>query len=171
MASPPTSARRAGRAARTGVIGTIVAAVAFFDGIVVGLPIALLAASLKPLAVFLVATIAVIFLAITCCRWVDSRWDEWFSSHTSRIESRLKRMRASRVMSHPVAWIQRGPDRWYALASALANPVLVVALARSIGGKPVGERRIVLGSVAYAIPYVGLWALVGLALADAISAA
>ncbi len=171
MASPPTSARRAGRPARTGAIGTIVAAVAFFDGIVLGLPIALLAASFKPLIVFIVATIAVIVLAIACCRWVDSRWEEWFSSNASRIEPRLERMRASRLMRHPVAWVQRGPDRWYALASALANPVLVVALARSIGGKPVGERRIVLGSVAYAIPYVALWSLVGLALADAIHAA
>jgi hypothetical protein len=171
MASPPTSARRAGRAARTGAIGAIVAAVAFFDGLVLGLPIALLAASLKPLVVFIVATIAVIFLTVACGRWVDRRWDEWFSGHANRIESRLERMRESRLMRHPVAWIQRGPDRWYALASALANPVLVVALARSIGGKPVGERRVLLGSVAYAIPYVALWSLVGLALADAIRAA
>ncbi len=171
MASPPTSTPRAGRAARTGAIGTIVAAVAFFDGIVLGLPIALLSASLKPLIVFIAATFGVIVLAIACCRWVDKRWDEWFSSHTSRIESRLERMRASRLMRRPVGWIQQGPDRSYALASALVNPVLVVALARSIGGKPVGERRIVLGSVAYAIPYVALWSLVGLALADAVRAA
>ncbi len=71
-------------------------------------------------------------------------------------------------MRHPVAWIQRGSDRWYALASALANPVLMVALARSIGGTPVGRRRIVLGSVAYAIPYVALWTVVGLVLSDTV---
>jgi hypothetical protein len=33
-----------------------------------------------------------------------------------------------------------------------------------------GERRILLGSVAYAIPYVALWSLVGLALGDAVRA-
>ena len=48
----------------------------------------------------------------------------------------------------------------------MANPILVAALARVIGGAPVGERRVVLGAVAYAIPYVAMWAIVGLALAD-----
>jgi hypothetical protein len=123
------------------------------------------------LPVFIAGAFAVSFLAVACCRWVNRRWDEWLAGHTNRVEARLERMRASRLLKHPVAWIQRGPDRWYALASALANPILVVALARSIGGKPVGDRRIVLGSVAYAISYVALWSLVGLALADAISAA
>jgi hypothetical protein len=34
----------------------------------------------------------------------------------------------------------------------VANPILVAALARFIGGTPVGKRRILLGAVAYAIP-------------------
>ena len=56
--------------------------------------------------------------------------------------------------------VRRGP--------AVVNPILVVALARSIGGQPIGERRIVLGSVAYAIPYVAMWSLVGVALGGAV---
>jgi hypothetical protein len=80
-------------------------------------------------------------------------------------------MRKSRLMQHPVAWIQRGSDRWYAFAAAIANPILVAALARLVGGKPVGERRILLGSVAYAIPYVAMWTLVGLALGSTIRGA
>lgn len=80
-------------------------------------------------------------------------------------------MRKSRLLQHPVAWIQRGSDRWYALAAAVANPILVAALARVVGGKPVGERRILLGSVAYAIPYVALWTLVGLTLGSTIRSA
>ena len=47
-------------------------------------------------------------------------------------------MRASRLMRHPVTWIQRGSDGWYALAAALANPILMAAFARPVGGKPVG---------------------------------
>ena len=62
-------------------------------------------------------------------------------------------------MQHPVAWIQRGSDRWYAFAAAVANPILIGALARFIGGKPIGERRILLGAVAYALPYVAMWTL------------
>ena len=149
----------------------VVAAFAFFDGVFLGAPIALLAASLDPLLVFLVATVTVAVLSVACCRWVDRRWDDWFSGHTNRIETRLERMRASRLMAHPVEWIRRGTDRRYALASALVNPILVVALARSLGDGRVGERRILLGSVAYAIPYVALWSLVGLALGDAVRAA
>jgi len=70
-----------------------------------------------------------------------------------------------------VAWIQRSSDGWYALAAALANPILVAAFAHSIGGKPIGQRRILLGSVAYAVPYVAIWSLVGFALGDAVRAA
>ena len=64
-------------------------------------------------------------------------------------------------MRHPVASIQRGSDRWYALAAAVANPILIAALARLVGGRPIGHRRIVVGAVAYAIPYVAMWSLVG----------
>jgi hypothetical protein len=158
----------ASRSARSGAVGTAVAAFAFFDGIFIGLPIAVLAASFRPSLVYLVATTAVVFLVIGCCSWIDRRWDEWFSGNGSRIETKLGSMRASRLMSHPVAWIQDGSDRSYACAAAVANPILVAALARFVGGKPIGERRILLGSVAYAIPYVAMWSIVGLVFAGTV---
>ncbi len=161
MATGPSSTQRVGGAARTGVVGTIVAAFAFFDGVFLGAPIAVLAASLRPLLVFIAAAIAVSLLSIACCRWVDRRWDDWFSGNGKRIEKRLETMRASRLMQRPVAWIQHGSDRQYAIAAAVVNPILVVALARSVVGKPIGERRILLGSIAYAVPYVAMWSLVG----------
>jgi hypothetical protein len=130
-----------------------------------------LAASFRPLVVYVVATTAATLLIIACCRWVEGRWEDWFSGNGSRIGKRLEAMRASRLMRHPVGWIERGSDRWYAVAAALANPILVLAIARSISGKPVGKRRILLGSVAYAIPYVAIWSLVGLALGETIRSA
>ena len=133
-----SSTERVGSAARTSVIGTVVGAFAFFDGVFLGAPIALLAASFRPALVYAVATVVVILLVIACCSWVDRRWDDWFSGHGTRIEKRLEAMRASRLMSHPVAWIQNGSDRWYAFAAAVANPILIAALARFIGGKPIG---------------------------------
>lgn len=171
MASSPGSARRFGRTARSGFIGAVVAAFAFFDGVFIGAPIALLAATFRPLLVYLVATAAVIALVIGCCSWVDRRWDEWFSGNGKRIEARLQAMRRSRLLRHPVAWIQRGSDRWYALAAAVANPILIAALARLVGGKPIGKRRILLGAVAYAIPYVAMWSIVGFALGETVRAA
>jgi hypothetical protein len=168
MESQPGSVHRVGSTARTGVVGTVVGAVAFFDGVCIGAPIALLAATLRPLLVYGVATGAVILLVIGCCAWIDRRWDDWFSGNGKRVEGRLEGMRRSRLMRHPVAWIERGSDRWYALAAAVANPILIGALARLVGGRPIGHRRIVLGAVAYAIPYCAMWTIVGLALGDAV---
>jgi len=70
----------------------------------------------------------------------------------------------------PVEWIHSGSDRRYALAAAVANPILVAAFARSLSGKPIGERRILLGAVAYAIPYVAIWSIVGFALGATVRA-
>ena len=159
------------RTARSGAAGTVVAAFAFFDGLFLGIPIALLAASFRPSLVYGVATVAVVFLVVGSCHWLDRSWDDWFSGNGTRIEGRLETMRASRLLAHPVAWLQRGSDRWYAFAAAVANPILVAALARVIGGKPVGERRVLLGAVAYAVPYVAIWSIVGLLLDEGIRAA
>jgi hypothetical protein len=161
MNPPPHSIHRAGGAARPAAIGTIVMAFAFFDGVFLGAPIALLTAAFRPVPVYCVAVIAVVLLVIACCRWVDRRWDDWFAGNGKRIENRLETMRASRLMRHPVAWIQRGSDRWYALAAALANPILVAGVARFLGGRRIGQRRIMLGAVAYAVPYVAMWSIVG----------
>jgi hypothetical protein len=171
MTSRSNAIERFVGAARTGVVGAIVAAFAFFDGVFIGAPIALLAATFRPPIVYAAATAAVVLLVIGCCGWLDRRWSVWFSGNGRRIEARLESMRASRLLKHPVNWIERGSDRWYALAAAVANPILVSALARFIGGKPVGRHRIVLGAVAYAIPYVAMWSIVGFAVGEAIRAA
>jgi len=159
-----SSSERVGSAARTSAIGTGVGAFAFFDGVFLGLPIAVLAALFRPVIVYPVAVLVVILLVIACCTWVDRHWEEWFSGHGKKIEKRLESMRASNLLRHPVAWIQSGSDRWYSFAAAVANPILIAGLARFIGGKPIGERRILLGAVAYAIPYVAMWTIVGYAL-------
>jgi hypothetical protein len=159
-----------GKAARTGIVGTVVAAVAFFDGVFIGAPIAVFAAAFSASIVYVVATAVVIGLVILCCRWLDRRWDDWFAGNGKRIENALERMRTSNLMRHPVAWIQSGSDRSYAFAAAVANPILVAGLARFIGGGRVGDRRIVLGAIAYAVPYVAMWSLVGFAVGQALRA-
>lgn len=170
MSSPVPSKHSAGAAARAGLGGTLVAAFAFFDGVFLGAPIALLATSFRPLAVYGGAVVAVIVIVAACSRWVDRHWELWFTGNGSRVETRLESMRESRLMRHPVAWIQRGSDRWYGLAAAVANPILVSAFARVVGGRPVGERRIMLGAVAYALPYVAMWTIVGLVVGGSLRA-
>jgi hypothetical protein len=162
MAAPPNSTDSVAGAARTGIAGMAVTAFAFFDGVFVGAPIAILAASFRPLPVYAGAFCAVCLLSIGCCRWLDGRWDQWLLGHGSKTQRRLERMRASRLLRRPVEWIESSSDRRYAVAAAIVNPILVVALVRSVGGA-IGERRILLGSIAYAIPYVAMWTLVGIA--------
>src|SRR6476659_2801863 len=152
MSSPLSSKQPAHSATRAGIGGTLAGAFAFFDGVFLGAPIALLAASFRPLVVYAAAVVAVILIVTACCRWVDRRWDVFFSGNGSRVEKRLETMRASRLMRHPVEWIERGSDRWYGLAAAVANPILVSAFAR-------------------ALPYVAMWTLVGLTVGGSLRAA
>ena len=158
-------------ATRSGIVGTLVVAVAFFDGVVIGAPVALLMAAVGSVLVFAAAATAVACLVIVCCAWLDRRWDDWLSGNGTRMETALEKMRTNRLMRRPLGWIGEGTDRRYALAAAVANPILVAALARFIAGEPVGERRVLLGAVAYAVPYVAMWSIVGFALGGAVRSA
>ena len=91
MSSRSGSAPRVGSTARAGVIGAIVAAFAVFDGVFLGMPIAVLAGSLQNLSVFVPAAVAVCCISIICSRWVNRRWDDWFSGNGKRIGKRMRR--------------------------------------------------------------------------------
>src|SRR5262249_62041104 len=101
MAGPRDSADRVTGAARTGAAGTFVAAFAFFDGVFIGGPIAIMAVSFRPLPVFVGASCAVSLLSIGCCPWLGRGWGEWVPGHGTQIEHRLRRRRGSRLMQHP----------------------------------------------------------------------
>src|SRR3954466_2999617 len=122
MSSSAPSEHGTGTAARTGVAGTLVAAFAFFHGVFLGAPIALFAASFRPLVVYAVAVVAIVFIVAACCREVDRRWDVFFSGGGSRVETRLETMRESRLMLPPVGWIERGSDRCSGLAATVPHP-------------------------------------------------
>jgi hypothetical protein len=75
MATSPTPTRDVTGAARTGLIGAVVIGVAFFDGVFLRAPIALLAAAFEPslLYVYVGATTWVVLLVVACCTWLDGR--------------------------------------------------------------------------------------------------
>lgn len=121
---------------RTGAIGALVAGYALFDVI----PIAVIVIGLtawfeRPSILFAITAAALIIINVACCRWLQRHWEGWIANDGQRIEAKLAKMRKSRVMRHPVAWITRGSDWWYALATAIVNPIVVVAAARTIGGQ------------------------------------
>jgi hypothetical protein len=129
-----------------------------------------LAAWINPLIVFAVAAGVLTFINFGCCRWVDGHWDGWMAGNGKRLDRKLEKWRSNRVMKHPVSWIERGADAWFGLAAALTDAITVVAAARIISGKPVGERRIVIAAVSYAIFCAGLFSLIGLAVGDTVRA-
>jgi uncharacterized membrane protein (Fun14 family) len=157
---------------RTGAVGTLIAGYALFDVI----PIAVIVVGLTawfehPLTLFVIIAVALIVINIACCRWLQRHWAAWIADKGSRVEAKLGKMRGSTVMKHPVSWITRGSDWWFALATAIVNPIIVVAAARTIGGQPISERRILIASVAYAVPMAAVFVLTGYALGEALGAA
>jgi uncharacterized membrane protein (Fun14 family) len=87
---------------RTGTIGALVAGYALFDVI----PIAVIVVGLTawfehPLMLFLITGVALIVINVASCRWLQRHWDSWIAGNGERIEAKLEKMRASRVMKHP----------------------------------------------------------------------
>jgi len=79
-------------------------------------------------------------LNVACCSWIERQWGGWIAGNAKRLEAKLHKMHKSRALRHPDDRIRRGSDAWYTLAAALANAIIVVALARFTGGQPVAER-------------------------------
>jgi hypothetical protein len=73
-------------------------------------------------------------------------------------------------MRHPVKWITDGSAFWYSIAAMLTNAITCVAIARVVGGEPIGGRRVRLAAVSFSIFEAGLFALIGWAMGDVIRA-
>ena len=158
-----SSASTVGKKVRTGAVGTLVAGYALFDVIPIAVVVIVLTAWFEhPPILFAITAVALVVINIACCRWLQRHWESWTTAGTgNRVEAKLEKMRQSRVMKHPVAWITRGSDWWFALATAIVNPIIVVAAARTIGGQPISERRILIASIAYAVPMAAIFTLTG----------
>jgi hypothetical protein len=151
-------------------MGTLVAAYGLFDTLLMGVPIVLLAAWLNPLVVFVVAAVGVTAADGLCCTWLDREWDSWFAGFGRRIEPRLERMRAARLLRLPVAWIERGSTRQFAVGAAVTNAIIATVIARLVTGAQVGPRRILVASLAYGVFFTGLYTFVGFLLGSAMRA-
>jgi hypothetical protein len=106
-----------------------------------------------------------------CCRWVERQWGAWIAANAKRMEATLAKRRTSRLMRHPVAWITRGSDAWFTRAAILMNPVIVIALARTIGGQSVGPRPVRSAAAGYSLVIAAVFQRSGSTPGDAIRAA
>ncbi len=110
----------------------------------------------------------VTMLNLAACNWVERQWDTWIVG--SKFEERLQKVRASKRARRPVEWIGRGSDVWFFLAAALLNAVEVVAPARLIGGKVIGQHRVFVASLGFAVFCAVIFSAIGFALGDVIRA-
>ena len=131
-----------------------------------GVTITVLAALFNALIVWIVAAVVLSMINIWACSWLDRQWDVWIAGSGKRLEKKLQKMRSGKMLKRPVEWVQRGSDFWFTLAAVVINAITVVALARFIGGTPVGHRRVVLAAVGYSIFFATLFSVIGLGLRD-----
>ena len=147
--------------------GALAVGYALVDAYLFGVPIAAIAIWGTALVAFVVGAVVWTLANIPACTWVDRHWAAFAAGSGQKVEAKLQKARSSSVMSHAVGWIERGSVFWFGLAAVLINAFWVVALARVLTGSPVGERRILVASAAYAIVWAGMFALIGYAAAAA----
>ena len=51
----------------------------FFDGLIIGIPVMVLAAWFRPLVVWGVASGVLVWVNAAACGWVDRKWDTWIA--------------------------------------------------------------------------------------------
>jgi hypothetical protein len=113
--------------------------------------------------------IVLLVVNLLCTRWLDREWDRWIAAGSGeKIEARLTKMRTGKVMRHPVRWITGGSILFVGLAALITNPVLVIVVARLVGGKPVPRGRITLASIAYAIGMSVLCCAIGFGIGEGV---
>ena len=139
------------------------------DGYVIGLPVAALAATWSPLVVFVAALAIVIPINLAACRWIEGAWSSWANgSSGARVERQLDKVRPTRFGRAATRWVSSDSDARFAAAAALTCAIVAVTLGRSVGGRPLGSRRLVLASVSYALFSVGLFTVAGAAAGTAV---
>lgn len=149
-----------------GVIGAAVAVYAFLDDLLLG-PILIAVAVWLPWYLTLgVAAGLLTFINIACCNWMQRRWDSWIHGPGAKLAARLEKRRRSRLLRHPLGWITRDSDVWLTIAAGLIGTVIVVAVARLAGSKPVGQRRVMYASVAYSVGFAATYTGVGVGIGD-----
>lgn len=148
------------------VIGTAVAAYAFFDDLLLG-PILVAGAVWFPWYLTLGPAAGLFtFINVACCSWVQQSWDSWIHGQGAKLEARLEKRRRSRLLRHPVGWITRDSDVWVTIAAGLIGTVIVVAVVRLLGGNPVGRRRVMFASLTYSVGFAATYTGVGVGIDD-----
>jgi hypothetical protein len=140
-----------------GAIGALVAVYAFLDDLLLGPILVAVTVWVPWYLVFGVAAGALTLTNIACCNWMQRRWDDWIHGYGAKLEARLEKLRRSRFLKHPLRWIASDSVVLITIAAGLIGTVIVVAVIRLAGGKTIGQRRILFGSVAYSVGFAATY--------------
>lgn len=161
---PDNSNRATGH---TAAIGSAITVYAILDAYTLGLAAFLAAAYTNALVVFVVVLAIQLVINLAAGSWIDRRWDVWSAEGIGqRFEAKLEKARKGRIGARVVGLIERGSDIAFAVASALANAVVVIGLARVLAGKPLGRQRVVAAAVGYSVFFAAGFSLLGWAFRD-----
>jgi hypothetical protein len=148
-----------------------IAAYWLVDGYVIGPSVSVLAAFWNPLMVFACSATLVALINLAACRWINTAWSSWTGgSNGARIERQLDRVRPTRAGRAATRWVSSDSNARFAAAAALTCAIVAVTIGRSVGGRPLNAHRIGLASVSYALFFVGLFTLVGVAAGETLGA-
>jgi hypothetical protein len=147
-----------------GAIGAFVGVYAFLDDLLLGPVLIAVTVWVPWYLVFAVAGGALTLLNIACCNWMQRRWNEWILGYGAKLETRLAKMRRGRFLKHPLGWITRDSTALITVAAGLIGTVIVVAVIRLAGGRPIGQRRILFASLAYSVGFAATFTGVGVGL-------
>ena len=153
-----------------GVIGAAVGVYAFLDDLLLGPILVGLTVWIPWYLTFSVAAGALTVVNIACCNWMQRRWDSWIRGYGAKLERRLDKLRRGRLLRYPVSWITRDSDVWLTIAAGLIGTVIVVAVTRLAGSRPVGQRRVLFASIAYSVGFAATYTGVGVGIGDLVRA-
>jgi hypothetical protein len=147
-----------------GAIGALVGVYAFLDDLLLGPILIAMTVWVPWYLVFGVAAGALTFINIACCNWMQRSWDDWICDYGAKLDARLAKLRRGRLLRHPLGWITRDSAVLLTIAAGLIGTVIVVAVIRLAGSKPIGQRRILFASVAYSVGFAATYTGVGVAI-------
>ena len=147
-----------------GAIGALVGVYSFLDDLILGPVLIAMTVWVPWYLEFAVAAGALTVINIACCNWLQRSWDDWVRGYGAKLEKRLAKLRRSRLLKHPLGWITRDSTVLLTIAAALIGTVIVVAVTRLAGSKPIGQRQILIASIAYSVGFAATYTGVGVAI-------
>ena len=115
--------------------------------------------------------VAYALIELAFCTWVDRHWDSWEAKAGPRMRKKIDKWRSGRVMRHVAGWITGGTGIVYGIASLIAmfftDAVVVVTVARMLGGRRLGRGRVLWTCLAAATAFtiyaaIGIYGILGI---------